>query len=191
MMWTGLSLWQEILLFGLATISFIYVLYFRIWVAMAAGSDLLFAAALGIAVASVAFPTLFDEASARLVDESPLPEALLSADRRVDALESLPGELIDRALASIGYERDAAQIEPIPHEPGPFETRIRPALEALLAAVLRTTSFVCASLLLLLALSLRSSTSTARELRILARRLEKLEARAHDRLDETAEAAPA
>jgi len=171
-----LALWQQLLLLGLATISLVYVLYFRIWVALAAGSDLLFVAALALSTASVLFPPLFENAARRLVDHSPLPAALEGADRRVADLEALPGRLIDRALATIGYEREIDPAELITHEPGPFETRIRPALEGLLATVLRTTSFFCATLLLMLALALRSSTSTARELQRLSRRLERLEA---------------
>ncbi len=171
-----LALWQQLLLLGLATISLVYVLYFRIWVALAAGSDLLFVAALALSTASVVFPPLFETASRRLVDYSPLPAALAGADRRVADLEALPGRLIDRALATIGYEREIDPADLIVHEPGPFETRIRPALDSLLATVLRTTSFFCATLLLLLALALRSSTSTARQLQRLTRRLERLEA---------------
>ena len=190
-MLTGLALWQEILLLGLATMSLVYILYFRIWLALAAGSDLLFAAALAIAVASVAFPGGFEAASRRLVDHSPLPELLMSADRRVAALEALPGELIDRALESLGYERDVEALETLTHEPGPFEKRIRPALEAVLAPIRRISSFICATLLLLMALSLRSSTSTARELHRLALRLDQLEARPERPFETAAEGAPA
>jgi hypothetical protein len=38
--------------------------------------------------------------------------------------------------------------------PGPFESRIRPSVEALLAVVLRASSFLTSSLLLLMALAL-------------------------------------
>jgi hypothetical protein len=176
-MGTGLALWQEVVLVGLAGLSLVYVLYFRIWVTLATGSDLLFAVALAVSVASVALPNVFERVATQLVDHSPLPEALANADRRVADLEALPAVLIDRALESIGYERELEELELEPLPPGPFETRIRPALEALLAAVLRTTSFVCASLLLMMALALRSSTSTARELRALALRLDRIESR--------------
>jgi len=174
MMMTGLALWQEILLLGVAAISLVYVLYFRIWVALAAGSDLLFVAALALSVTSVALPTLYETAAADLLEHTPVPAALASADQRVAALESLPQELIDRALESLGYERE--ETEPVAYEPGPFETRVRPALEALITTILRVTSFLCATLILGLALALRSSTSTARELRALERRLDRLEA---------------
>ena len=100
------ALWQQFLLLGLALISLIYVFYFKIWVAIARGSDLIFAAALAVAIASVAAPGLFDRLSEAIVDRSALPEALISADEKVAAIESLPGELIDRALAKIGYEPD-------------------------------------------------------------------------------------
>jgi hypothetical protein len=178
-MLSGLALWQEILLLGLAAISLVYVLYFRIWVALATGSDLVFAASLALAVTSVAWPALFEAASTRLVDRSPLPEALASADQRVAALEALPRELIDRALESLGYERDLEAHDLVARPPGPFESRVRPALEALLTAVLRMTSFACASLLLLTALALRSSTSTTRALQSLTQRVDRLEAPRH------------
>lgn len=172
-----LALWQELLLVSLALLSLLYVFYFKIWVALAAGSDLVFAAALAVAVASVAVPILFDRAATGLVDRSSLPETLKSADEKVATIESLPGELIDKALAKLGYEPEAEE-EPLPEPgPGPFESRIRPSVEALVSAVLRTASFFTAVLLLLMALALRSSTSTARALQNLSLRTAALEAR--------------
>jgi hypothetical protein len=173
-----LAIWQELLLVGLAILSLVYVFYFKIWVALATGSDLIFAAALAVAVASVATPTLFDRASTALVDRSSLPEALTSADEKVAAIESLPGELIDRALAKLGYESDPEE-ESLPEAkrpPGPFESKIRPSVEALVSFVLRTASFFSAALLLMMALALRSSTSTARALQNLSLRTDELEA---------------
>lgn len=174
-----LALWQQFLLLGLALISLIYVFYFKIWVAIARGSDLIFAAALAVAIASVAAPGLFDRLSEAIVDRSALPEALISADEKVAAIESLPGELIDRALAKIGYEPDPEEeLVPEPEPtPGPFESKIRPSVEALVAVVLRASSFFTATVLLLMALALRSSTSTARTLHALSLRTEALEAR--------------
>lgn len=174
---SDLTLWQEFLLLSLAFLSLLYVFYFKIWVALATGSDLVFAGALAVAVASVAAPALFDHAATLLVDRSSLPEALTSVDEKVAAIESLPGELIDRALAKLGYETDPEE-EPLPEPgPGPFESKIRPSVEALVSVVLRTASFFTATLLLLLALALRSSTSTARALQKLALRTDALEAR--------------
>jgi hypothetical protein len=122
-MTTQLALWQELLLLGLAALSLVYVLYFRIWLALAIGSDVLFAVALGLALSSIAAPALFDRASSDLVDRSPLPAALASADAKVAAIEALPRNLIDRALAQIGYEPEpvegAAASEQAP-PPGPF-----------------------------------------------------------------------
>jgi len=80
-------------------------------------------------------------------------------------------------LAKLGYETDPEE-EPLPEPgPGPFESKIRPSVEALVSVVLRTASFFTATLLLLLALALRSSTSTARALQKLALRTDALEAR--------------
>ena len=122
-MTTQLALWQELLLLGLAALSLVYVFYFRIWLALAIGSDVLFAVALGLALSSVAVPTLFDRASTDLVDRSPLPAALADADAKVAAIEALPRNLIDRALAKIGYEpeleEESAASEELP-PPGPF-----------------------------------------------------------------------
>jgi hypothetical protein len=172
-----LAIWQQLLLLGLGLLSLVYVFYFKIWVALATGSDFIFAAALAVAVASVAAPMLFDRASTALVDRSSLPDALTSADEQVAAIEALPGELIDRALAKLGYESDP-QEEPLGDPgPGPFESTIRPSVEALVSLVLRTASFFTAALLLLMALALRSSTSTARALQNLAQRTDVLEAR--------------
>lgn len=178
---SDLALWQEIALAILAFLSAIYVFYFRIWVALATGSDLLFVAALVVCVASVAAPRLFDLTAQHLVDASPLPEALIDADAKVAALEALPSELVNRALKKIGYEREADLAVPTP-EPGPFETRIRPAVEALVAVMLRTASATSSFFLLLMALALRSSTSTAREMHQLASRL--------DQIDRITEATP-
>ncbi|HKK50620.1 MAG TPA: hypothetical protein VKA74_03495 [Myxococcota bacterium] len=175
-MMSELALWQQALLFGLATIGLLYGLWFRVWAGISMGPDLLFAIALSLSVTSLVHPPLFDAAASRLVERSPVPPALETADRRIADLESLPGRLIDRALEKIGYEREEAIVEPLPPLPGPFERRVRPALESLLAGVLRTVSFFCATLLLLMALSLRSSTSTRRELRTLRQRLDRLEA---------------
>ena len=172
-----LAIWQELLRLVLGLLSLVYVFYFKIWVALATGSDLIFAAALALAVASIAVPILFDRASTTLVDRSSLPEALTSADQKVAAIEALPGELIDRALAKLGYEADPEE-EPLEDPgPGPFEATIRPAVEALVSFVIRTASFFTAALLLLMALALRSSTSTARALQTLTRRTDALEAR--------------
>lgn len=178
---SDLSLWQQLLLLGLAVMSFVYVFYFKIWVTLAAGSDFVFATALAVAIASVAAPGLFDQASAALVDRSALPEALVAADQKVAAIEALPSTLIDRALAKLGYEPDsvASTITDENPMPGPFESRIRPSVEALLAVVLRASSFLASSLLLLMALALRSSTSTARALHILSQRTDALEADSH------------
>jgi hypothetical protein len=178
---SDLSLWQQLLLLGLAVMSFVYVFYFKIWVTLAAGSDLVFATALAVAIASVAAPGLFDQASAALVDRSALPEALVAADQKVAAIEALPSTLIDRALAKLGYEPDSvtSMITDENPMPGPFESRIRPSVEALLAVVLRASSFLTSSLLLLMALALRSSTSTARALHTLSQRTDALEADSH------------
>jgi hypothetical protein len=173
-----LSLWQEILLLALAFVSLVYVFYFRIWVAIAAGSDLIFTGALAIAIASIAIPVLFDHLSAEVVDRSALPEALVTADEKVAAIEALPSELIARALTKLGYEPDPADAVPVPLEltPGPFESRIRPAVEALVATVLRAASLFTATVLLLMALALRSATATTRVLQSLSKRTEALEA---------------
>ena len=170
-----LSLWQQLLLGGLALLSFVYVFYFKIWVTLAAGSDLVFVAALAVAVSSIAAPGLFDRAAKGLVDRSALPEALIAADEKVAAIEALPSELIERALAQLGYETEEEISTELDPGPGPFESRIRPSVEALVAVVLRVSSFLISTLLLLLALALRSSTSTARALQDLSRRTDDLE----------------
>ena len=177
-----LAIWQELVLVGLAILSLLYVFYFKIWVALAAGSDFIFAAALVVAVASIATPIVFDRASTALIDRSSLPEALSSADAKVAAIESLPGDLIDSALAKLGYEPEP-EVEPVVEPgPGPFESKIRPSVDALVSFVLRSAGFLTATLLLLMALSLRSSTSTARALQNLSNRTTVLEAQQSDAL---------
>ena len=183
-MFSDLALWQEVALFVLALLSLVYVFYFRIWVALATGSDLLFVAALGVCVTSIAAPRVFELAAEHAVERSPLPEALLDADAKVAALEALPRVLIDRALEKVGYEREVDDVIVLPApEPGPFETRIRPAVEALMAFLLRSTSAVSSFFLLMMALALRSVTSNARELNKLSSRLEAM--------DQAAQAKPA
>jgi hypothetical protein len=169
-----LALWQQVSLFVLALLSAIYIFYFRIWVALAAGSDLVFAAALLGCIASIAVPRLFEEGAQRVVGATTLPAALQDLDARVAALEALPGELIDRALERIGYERESGPDEEAAAGPGPFESRVRPAVEALVAFVLRATSFIASIFMLLLALALRSSTAAAREIHKLSARLDGL-----------------
>jgi hypothetical protein len=169
-----LAVWQELLLLGLGLLSLVYVFYFKIWVALATGSDLIFAVALA--------PIHFDRASTALVDRSSLPEALTSADQKVAAIEALPRKLIDRALAKIGYEADPEEDPLEDPGPGPFESTIRPSVEALVSFVLRAASFFTAALLLLMALALRSSTSTARALQNLTLRTNALEARLSEAL---------
>jgi hypothetical protein len=172
-----LAIWQELVLVCLAFLSLFYVFYFKIWVALATGSDFIFAAALLVAVASVATPAVFDRVASALVDRSSLPAALSSADEKVAAIEALPGELIDRALSKLGYEPEP-EIEPLlAPGPGPFESRIRPSVDALVSFVLRSAGFFTATILLLMALSLRSSTSTARAMQNLSLRTTALEAR--------------
>jgi hypothetical protein len=172
-MFSELALWQEVALVILAFLSAIYVFYFRIWVALATGSDLLFVASLAVCVASIAAPPLFDLGARYLVDMSPLPEALVDADSKVAALEALPSELVNRALEKIGYEREADLAAP-PPQPGPFQNQVRPAVEALVAVLLRAASSMSSFFLLLMALALRSSTSTAREMHQLSSRLDRL-----------------
>lgn len=220
-MTTPLSLWQELLLLAIAALSTIYVFYFRIWLAVAVGSDVLFALALALTVAAIAIPSLFDDASRRLVDRSPLPEALAEADARVAEIEALPRTLMNRALARFGYGpevddsdepdrdddsesastakranrsgSDAAKsasapateaLEPIwlekPNvepetESSPFVSAVRPSVESLVATILRVASFLCGSFLILTAIAMRSSTTTARRLHQVSERLEGLE----------------
>lgn len=173
-----LSLWQEMLLLGLAGLSLIYVVYFRIWLAVAFGSDLLFAAALGLAIAAIMAPAPFHDAAEALIDRSPLPAALARADARVAEIEDLPETLIRRALARLGYEPDeelpTTEVETLPM-PGPFVSSVRPSVESLVATVVRFASFVCGSFLMLTSLAMRSSTTTARKLREQDRRIDSLE----------------
>jgi hypothetical protein len=178
-----LATWQQIVLALLAVVSLVYVFYFKIWVAIAAGSDLIFAMSLGLAITSVAVPVVFSELARELVDRSALPEALASADAKVAAIESLPRDLLERALRKLGYEPEQEELLPEPSEPtpGPFETRVRPSVEGLVAAVLRAASFFTAAVLILMALALRSSTSTTRMLHDLSKRTASLEARLVDR----------
>ena len=193
-MTTPLSFWQELLLLFLAALSLVYVLYFRIWLALAIGSDVLFALALGMAVASIATPGLFRHAAGALVDHSPLPSALQAADSKVAVIEALPQTLIDQALAKIGFGPEDEQLrsDSFPgrveseHNPetvhlsprlvaGPFVSTIRPSVEALVSTVLRFASFVCGSFMMLTSLAMRSSTTTARRLQKIAQRLDALE----------------
>ncbi len=127
----SLSMGQSILLSGLAAIALVYVAYFRIWTALAVASDFLFAVALAVCVTSVIAPGVFDVVSRAIIDRSPLPAALDEADAQVEALAALPGELIDRALARIGFGDDAddgSAAEAVVEPPlTPFETAMAAA----------------------------------------------------------------
>lgn len=185
-MMSPLSHWQEFLLVALAMLSAIYVFYFRIWLALAIGSDILFCIALATSVASVAIPAVFETLAQRVIEQSPLPAALASADTRVAELASLPSDLIDEALARIGYapeedpvteptSPDSERAMSAPHEVGPFTSTVRPSVESLVGGVLRGAGFICGGFLMLTSLAMRSSSTTAKRLQELADRLDAIE----------------
>lgn len=184
MMTSQLSLWQELLLLGTGLLSLVYVFYFRIWLALAISSDVLFAISVALVVATIATPSLFDGIAHAVVERSPLPSALEDADARVAAFAALPGEMIDAALAKVGLEpdpevaTDSQGLDGRPMEPGPIVSTLRPPVESLIAVTVRVSTFIGSGFLLLLSLATRASTTTARRLHTLAARVDELEAHA-------------
>ena len=184
MMTSQLSLWQELLLLGTGLLSLVYVFYFRIWLALAISSDVLFAMSVALVVATIATPSLFDDIAHAVVERSPLPSALEDADARVAAFAALPGEMIDAALAKVGFEpdpevaTDSQELDLGPMEPGPIVSILRPPVESLIAVTIRVSTFIGSGFLLLLSLATRASTTTARRLHTLAARVDELEAHA-------------
>lgn len=184
MMTSQLSLWQELLLLGTGLLSLVYVFYFRIWLALAISSDVLFAMSVALVVATIATPSLFDGIAHAVVERSPLPSALEDADARVAAFAALPGEMIDAALAKVGFEpdpevaTDSQELDGGPMEPGPIVSTLRPPVESLIAVTIRVSTFIGSGFLLLLSLATRASTTTARRLHTLAARVDELEAHA-------------
>ena len=184
MMTSQLSLWQELLLLGTGLLSLVYVFYFRIWLALAISSDVLFAISVALVVATIATPSLFDGIAHAVVERSPLPSALEDADARVAAFAALPGEMIDAALAKVGLEpdpevaTDSQGLDGRPMEPGPIVSTLRPPVESLIAVTIRVSTFIGSGFLLLLSLATRASTTTARRLHTLAARVDELEAHA-------------
>ena len=184
MMTSQLSLWQELLLLGTGLLSLVYVFYFRIWLALAISSDVLFAMSVALVVATIATPSLFDGIAHAVVERSPLPSALEDADARVAAFAALPGEMIDAALAKVGLEpdpevaTDSQELDGGPMEPGPIVSTLRPPVESLIAVTVRVSTFIGSGFLLLLSLATRASTTTARRLHTLAARVDELEAHA-------------
>ena len=184
MMTSQLSLWQELLLLGTGLLSLVYVFYFRIWLALAISSDVLFAMSVALVVATIATPSLFDGIAHAVVERSPLPSALEDADARVAAFAALPGEMIDAALAKVGFEpdpevaTDSQELDGGPMEPGPIVSTLRPPVESLIAVTVRVSTFIGSGFLLLLSLATRASTTTARRLHTLAARVDELEAHA-------------
>jgi len=183
-MTSQLSLWQELLLLGTGLLSLVYVFYFRIWLALAISSDVLFAMSVALVVATIATPSLFDGIAHAVVERSPLPSALEDADARVAAFAALPGEMIDAALAKVGFEpdpevaTDSQELDGGPMEPGPIVSTLRPPVESLIAVTIRVSTFIGSGFLLLLSLATRASTTTARRLHTLAARVDELEAHA-------------
>jgi hypothetical protein len=183
-MTSQLSLWQELLLLGTGLLSLVYVFYFRIWLALAISSDVLFAISVALVVATIATPSLFDGIAHAVVERSPLPSALEDADARVAAFAALPGEMIDAALAKVGFEpdpevaTDSQELDGGPMEPGPIVSTLRPPVESLIAVTIRVSTFIGSGFLLLLSLATRASTTTARRLHTLAARVDELEAHA-------------
>lgn len=106
-----LSLWQELAFACLGLLSLAYGLFFRVWSGEGLGSDLLFALAVAAAATSVGFPSVFETSAHRVVEWSPLPDALAEADARAAALAALPRRLMDGALARLGFdlEEDVAE----------------------------------------------------------------------------------
>lgn len=184
MMTSQLSLWQELLLLGTGLVSLVYVFYFRIWLALAISSDVLFAISVALVVATIATPSLFDDIAHGVVERSSLPSALEDADARVAAFAALPGEMIDAALAKVGFEptpevaKDSQELDGKPTEPGPMVSTLRPPVESLIAVTIRVSTFIGSGFLLLLSLATRASTTTARRLHTLAARVDELEAHA-------------
>lgn len=173
-----LSGMQSLLLLGLAGLAFLYVFLFRVWLTVAVGADLLFASALAACIASIAVPSVFALGAGQVVGASPLPPVLTSADARLDALEALPGEIVAKALARIGYSPEADEVAAAVRAkpaPGRIESSVRPAVESLIAEILRFGTFVGSSFLLLVSLALRSATTTTRQLRAIGLRLDALE----------------
>ena len=186
-MWTDFSLLQQVLLFALAAVAFFYVFHFRIWLAAAFGADLLFLIAFTLATTSIAFPQIYERAAREVVDQSPLPAALDSADARLAALYALPGEIVDAALARVGLGPDEDEevgeddlTSPGDSERmeqnGPFVSTVRPSVEALITRILRGAGLVSGWLLMLTALAIRSTTTTARRVHELTQRVSLLEA---------------
>lgn len=171
---TDLDFWQISMLFGLSLLAFYYVFHFRIWSDWLPTCDTLFILALAVVVTSIAHPPLYQSLASAMIDRSPLPEALATADARVVQIETLPGQLIRAALAKVGYESDASE-EALPPEPGPFESTIRPSVEALLMGVIRAAGFACGTLLLWTTLALRAIGTKRVRLRALAARVEVIE----------------
>lgn len=171
---TDLYFWQWSMLVGLSLMGLYYVVHFRIWSDWLPTCDVLFIAAFAVVVASIAHPPFYQSLSSALINRSPLPEALATADARVVQIETMPGQLIRAALAKVGYESDEPEVE-LPAKPGPFESSIRPSIEALLMSVLRAAGFVCGTLLLWTTLALRAIGTKRIRLRAIAARVEALE----------------
>ncbi|MGB0620221.1 MAG: hypothetical protein ACPGVZ_12230 [Myxococcota bacterium] len=197
-----LSLWQELALLILGLLAVCYALLFRIWQTQALVADGVFALAIAALVLVIAVPSSFDLAGVRLVEWSPLPEALGQADERAAALAALPGRLIDSALARIGFEPDEeetgatpeAHMEAIARDApaqGWLSEQVRPSVDGLVALLVRIATGTTASLVAVLALLLRIVTGLSRRLRRITERLEALEdaeasnpaAKAPDRLE--------
>lgn len=185
-MTSPLSHGQELLLITLAILSAVYVFYFKIWLPLAIGSDILFCLALATSVASVVAPGLFETLSRSIIEQSPLPQALHRADAQIAQLASLPSDLIDKALTRIGYSSaedvDVESSEPAVSGlvdsidvPGPFTTAVRPSVESLVGGVLRGAGFFCGGVLMVTSLAMRSSTTTARRLRELTDRVDAID----------------
>lgn len=187
---TSFSVWQGTGLGLLALVLFAYGRLFFRGSAVPLFADLLFLTAFAAAVASLAFPLVFDRLAHEIVGHTPLPSALAEGDAQVAALVAMPGEMIDAALARIGF--DGEEDEPIESAmesepdsgvalktgaPGAIEARVRPAVEAVLALPLRVGTGVSSGFGLLLALALRRIAVGRDRLRDLAERLERVEAR--------------
>lgn len=137
-------------------------------------------------LAAVFAPARFEPASAWWVERSGLPAAVREADRRIAAVEALPGQLWDALVEPF---RDLLGEEPEPppivvpltpvvsaREPGALETAVVPAVEDTVLQLLRLTAFATCAVVMITAFLLRSTTSNASALRDLRRRVADLEA---------------
>ncbi len=144
-------------------------------VGRAPAANLVFALALAGALSALHLPAPFQALSSALVEATGLPALLREADARIDAIESLPGDIADTLRGPFAEGGEESEADPSTPDSLALGDRVLPPLEGMVTGLLRGTCFALCLLALLAASALRRGELLSSELRALRHRVAVLE----------------